>query len=287
MRKYNAWIKLLRIKHYIKNLIILFPMFFSKEITMSNVTTILIGIIIFSLVSSMVYILNDISDIAKDRIHPEKCNRPLPSGDLTVKEAKIGWIVIGVITCGLVFICNINYLGILIVIGYLLINIFYSKYAKNIPVMDVLILAFGYLLRIFLGAVLINITISNWLYLTVLFGSLFMGLGKRRGEMKYVDSNNTRKVLEFYNEEFLDKNMYMSLTITIVFYALWCVSSEISSNYPHMVWTTILAYAICMKYTLILEKGSEGDPISVIFSDRILFGLLLLYSVVILMIMYF
>ncbi len=286
MDKIKAWLKLLRVRHYIKNAFIFFPLFFSGRFYTVHMDLVLAGSIVFSFVSSIVYVVNDINDIEKDRVHPVKCSRPLPAGDLSIREAKAAIAVLFILTGILFCLFHLDLLSLCIVLGYLLLNLFYSKYAKNIPVVDVLILASGYLLRVFYGAELAGVKVSEWMYFTVLFGALFMGLGKRRGETRCIDGGHSRKVLQYYNEQFLDKNMYLSLAVTIVFYALWCVSEEVSSMYPQMIWTTILVYAICMKYTLILEKGSDGDPVSVLFADKVLLGMVAGFAVIILWMMY-
>lgn len=286
MDKLKAWVKLLRVRHYVKNILIFFPLFFSKRLYSAHLMSVLAGSMVFSFVSSIVYMINDINDVEKDRAHPVKCKRPLPAGDLEIREAKAAIVGLGILCAALLYLFHLDRLVVSIVGIYLLINIVYSKYAKNIPIVDVLLLAVGYLIRVFYGAELAGVKVSEWMYFTVLFGSLFMGLGKRRGEVRCIGSGQSRKVLEFYNEQFLDKNMYMSLAVTIVFYALWCVSEEVASMYPQMIWTTILVYAICMKYTLILEKGSDGDPVSVLFEDKILLGMVCILVAVILWIMY-
>lgn len=285
MDKLKAWAKLLRIRHYVKNILIFFPLFFSKRLYTAHLTDVLAGSIVFSLVSSIVYIINDMNDIEKDMAHPVKCKRPLPAGDLEIWEAKAAIAGLGILIAVLFYLFHLDRSAYIVGI-YLLINIVYSIYAKNIPIVDILLLAVGYLIRVFYGAELAEVEVSEWMYFTVLFGALFMGLGKRRGEVRCISNGHSRKVLEFYNEQFLDKNMYMSLAVTIVFYALWCVSEEVASVYPQMIWTTILVYAICMKYTLILEKGSDGDPVSVLFADKILLGMVCILAIMILGIMY-
>ncbi len=286
MDKMKAWTKLFRIKHYIKNTLIFFPLFFSGRLYTAHTIVVFAGSIVFSLASSIVYVINDIHDVEKDRVHPEKCKRPLAAGDISIYEAKVGLTMLFILTIVLLYCSHLDMLAIAIVGGYLLINIFYSKFAKNIPIIDVLILATGYLLRVYYGAQLAEVKVSEWMYFTVLFGALFLGLGKRRGESRITEIGHSRKVLELYNEKFLDKNMYMSLAITIVFYALWCVSEEVSSMYPQMIWTTVLVYAICMEYTLILEKGSDGDPVSVLFKNKGLLGMIVGLAIIILWIMY-
>lgn len=156
-------------------------------------------------------------------------------------------------------IAHLSYLYILV---YILINLAYSFGLKNIPLVDVTILVFGFLLRVLYGASIINVEVSNWLYLTVISSSFYLGLGKRRNEIKKSGAKS-RKVLTYYNEEFLDKNMYMCLALSIVFYSLWCASH----TKPMMIWTVPLVILLCMRYSMDVENDSFGDPVDVMYSD--------------------
>jgi len=151
---------------------------------------------------------------------------------------------------------------------------------KNVPIMDIAILVSGFLIRVIYGGVICNIEVSNWLYLTVMAISFYMGLGKRRNEI-IKQGTESRKVLKFYNYEFLDKNMYMSLAITIVFYSLWCMDiGAVSNSLINIIWTVPLVLIICMKYSLDIEGDSLGDPVDVILSDKLLLGLALIYGLI-------
>lgn len=196
MKKY---FKLIRIKHYIKNLLILFPVIFSGELfKIATIRSILLAFLSFSFAASVVYIINDIKDKEKDRLHEKKKNRPIASGQISVKNA----IICAIILIMLSIICNyfaspkgflINYL---FVIAYLIINIAYSFGLKNIPLIDITILASGFLIRLFYGAAIVNIQVSNWLYLTVLAVAFYLGLGKRRNEILNV-GKDSRPVLQY------------------------------------------------------------------------------------------
>ena len=145
----------------------------------------------------------------------------------------------------------------------------------------------GFLIRILYGSVITNIEVSNWLYLTVISGSFYMGLGKRRNEIKK-QGDKSREVLKRYSKEFLDKNMYVCLTLSIVFYALWCVDSatiqRMGTNL--MVWTVPIVMIILMKYSLDVEGDSYGDPVDVLFKDKILLLIVALYAISVFSIMY-
>mgnify|MGYP004511714399 FL=1 len=283
------YLKLLRIKHWLKNGLVLLPLFFGKSIfNLNKIFFVLIAFIIFSFISSIVYIINDINDIEADRNHPKKKNRPLASGKVSIKNAILVLILLMILSISLIiYLYNktTNIFIILIPLLYLILNILYSTKLKHIPIIDVAILVSGFVLRVYYGGIASNIEISSWLYLMIMFGSFYLGFGKRRNEMKH---NNTRKVLKYYNKEFLDKNMYVSLGLSIISYSLWCVDPltklNISSNY--LVLTIPLVMMIFQKYSLIIEGDSDGDPIEVILNDRLLISLITAYIIVMIFIIY-
>lgn len=148
------------------------------------------------------------------------------------------------------------------------------------PIIDIVILAAGFVIRIFYGGMITGVSISKWLYLVITSGSLYMGLGKRRNEMK--KQTDTRDVLKYYNVDFLDKNMYVCVALTIVFYALWTYempNAQIS-------WTIPIFIILLMSYSLDVEGDSDGDPVEVILHDKILMGILILYALFIFGLLY-
>ena len=270
------YLKLMRVHHYLKNVLIFLPLVFSQnlfDLTLLKKT--ILGFFAFSILSSIVYIVNDIQDVEKDRKHPTKCKRPIASGAVSVKEAYILAVVIAVIGITLnYFACGVNLLGWGFVLLYVGLNFAYSMGLKNLPIIDITILVSGFLIRVLYGSAVTAIEVSNWLYLTVISMSFYLGLGKRRNELD-AQGSKSRKVLKFYNHDFLDKNMYMCLGLTIVFYSLWCVDSTTIERYSNsnIVWTVPLVMLICMKYSLNVEGNSDGDPVSVLLKDKILMGM--------------
>ena len=131
------------------------------------------------------------------------------------------------------------------------------------------------------GGIINNIEVSKWLYLMIIFGSFYLGFGKRRNEI-IKNGEKSRKVLELYNKDFLDKNMYVSLALAVVSYTLWCVDSttitRIGNDY--LFWTVPLVLVILQLYSLNIEKDSHGDPIEVILEDKILIGAIVLYIII-------
>lgn len=278
MRKY---FKLMRTHHYIKNSLMFIPLFYSGQLM--NVDLLwksIVGFVAFSFIASVVYIVNDIQDVELDRQHPTKCFRPLASNQITLPRAKLLALLLIVFAISLNIVAAGNsLLAWSTLLLYLLLNIAYSNGLKNFPIIDIAILVSGFFLRVLYGAGITGIEISNWLYLTIIVMSFYLGLGKRRNELVQ-QKNVSRKVLKYYNHNFLDKNMYIFLALTITFYSLWTVDpvtiTRISNDY--LVWTVPLVILICMKYSLNIEGESDGDPVEVIIRDKILIGMLVVFG---------
>lgn len=284
MKKIKYYLKLMRVKHYLKNFLILFPLVFSGYLLNINyLSKTIIGVIIFSLTSSIIYILNDLKDIDQDRQHEKKKFRPLASGEVSKREAIILITIIFIINITMLLIFKFDYFSIILISCYLVINILYSLGLKNIAILDIVILMAGFLIRVLYGASIIKVPVSNWLYLTIMSMAFYLALGKRRNET-IKSSTSSRAVLKDYNKNFLDKNMYMCLTLAIVFYSLWTVDPRINNQY--LIWTVPLLIIICMRYNLIVEGDSYGDPVEVITNDIFLMILSLAYGTSLLLIMY-
>ena len=288
MEKLKNYLKLIRVKHYLKNFLVFAPLLFSGKFFEGPLfLNTLFAFIAFSFVASVVYIINDIRDVEKDRLHPIKKNRPIASGKVSKAEGIILAIILFVIAMSINWLIKPTPVSFGILLAYLVMNIAYSFGLKNIPSIDILILSIGFLLRVFYGAVILNLPVSNWLYLTILSISFYLGLGKRRNEIDR--SKDSRKVLEQYNREFLDKNMYMCLALTIMFYSLWCVDPINSSRFSglnYLLFTVPIAMIICMKYSLDIEGDSFGDPVDVVFSDKVILILIAIYALCVFLLLY-
>lgn len=276
-------IKQLRVKHYVKNGLIFLPLFFSGYLKeWSFVVRSIWGFICFCLAASFVYVVNDLLDVKNDRNHSTKRKRPIASYMIKRHEAIIiSFILIIINLLILLFVFNFNCLVVCLNLGYIILNILYSMYLKKIPILDVFLLASFYVVRVFFGALILSTGVSKWLYLTIICASLYMGFGKRRNEIQK-ENDETRVVNKHYNFAFLDKNMYMSLTMALIFYALWVVEFRISTvNYVNSILllaTIPIMFFIMMKYSLNIENPSNsGDPIDVLLQDKILIFMCVLF----------
>lgn len=281
MKKY---IRLIRVKQYIKNGLIFTASFFAGTMMRKEIFFhLLTGFAAFSCICSSVYILNDIRDVEKDRRHPIKCRRPIASGEISVKRAAVIGVILllsGYLLLSLIqgaWIGKAHYYVFL----YLFLNAGYSLGLKNVPILDILILASGFIIRVLYGAALCGTWVSNWLYLTVFMISLYMGTGKRKNERMAEDGGETRKVLRFYSLPYLEKIMQMSMVLAITFYSLWSAGmAERDSYASYMIWTVPLVLAIVMRYEMLVEKAVYGDPTDILLMDRPIQVLAGLYGVV-------
>lgn len=279
------YLKLIRVKHWLKNLVVFLPLFFSTNLFETKMLiNSLIAFFIFSFTASIVYIINDINDIEKDKLHPIKKNRPLASEKISKKNAiTIAIILLFLGIVGTIVLYNItkNIFIFIIPAIYIIINILYSKALKNFSIIDVVVIVCGFILRVMYGGISIDVEVSKYLYLMVIFGSFYLGFGKRRNEI-IKNGDKSRKVLSLYNKDFLDKNMYVALALAVVSYTLWCVDpttvQRIGNDY--IFWTIPLLMIILEMYSLDIESNSYGDPIEVILGDKKLIFVILVYIIV-------
>ncbi len=285
------YLRLLRVKHYIKNGLVFLPLFFARRMAASDLAVqSLIAFAVFCLLSSAVYIINDIRDVEKDRNHPTKRSRPIASGAIGKRTAGLICALLLAVAAALIAHTGSGPMFWLVPAAYLAINVAYSMGLKNVPITDVAILAAGYLLRVLYGSVYTGIPISGWLYLTVIAMAFYLGLGKRRGEMlQCAPGDGTRPVLKFYTQGFLDKNMLMCVTLGIVFYSLWTVDAATIARVGggQLVWTVPLVIMIFFKYSMSIEGKSDGDPVEVVLKDKLLLTLVALLAAALFVIVYF
>ena len=281
------YIKLMRPKHYLKNGLILAPLFFSKEINILNkIIDVLFAFLAFSLISSTIYIINDTMDAEKDRQHPKKCKRPIASGQISKRNAIIFSIFLFILSLTFHYFGNRNKLfsiSTIYLISYFFINLSYSLGLKNKPILDLVLLSAGFLLRVLYGGEITDVPISYWLYLIVITFSFYMGFGKRRGELEIKGDKNTREVLKKYSYEFLDKKMSIFMALTLVFYSLWTVDKKTTDVVGNdlFIWTVPLVIIIFLRYSYVIELGeSDGDPVEVLLSDKVLISLVIVYILV-------
>jgi len=278
----------MRVKHWLKNGLIFMPIIFDGRLfDLPILKNALLGFLAFSLISSFVYVVNDIRDVEKDRLHPIKKNRPIAAGTVSIGRAYLLAGTLFVLSFSINAMASLQIQTALWMFLYAGLNLLYSFGLKDIPLVDVSILVSGFLLRLIYGGAVTGIGISHWLYLTVISMSFYLGLGKRRNEIKK-QGDNARNVLKYYTHDFLDKSMYMCLSLTIMFYAMWAVNPAnlVVRNGGNLVWSVPLVMLICMKYSMKIEGDSFGDPVDVVLADKMLIALVLLYMVSMFVVLY-
>lgn len=271
MKKY---LQLIRVKHWIKNLLIFIPMVCGKVLNFNNICIVGLGFVSFCFVTSFIYIINDIKDIEYDKLHERKKTRPLASGLIKKCNAIVLAIVLLMLALIINYIITGNVLNFssYILLSYIVINILYSCYLKKIVIIDVFLLSLGFILRVYYGASLINVLVSDYLFLTVFSVSMFLSLGKRKKEL--INNTMVRLNLKKYNKEFLDNFQNITMTLSLIFYSLWAKEQTNSL----MIYTVLFVTMIFMRYSLIIESQDEGDPTTVFYSDKLLIILCFLYG---------
>jgi 4-hydroxybenzoate polyprenyltransferase len=246
--------------------------------------------LIFCLISGGVYLLNDLLDIEMDKRHPKKTLRPLASGRLNPLVTRIGFIVVLAVSLTLSFLINLSF-G-MTALGYIIIQIAYSMFSKNVIIADVFCIAGGFFLRVIAGAEAIEVPISSWLLICTIFISLFLGLGKRRHELLLLggDAGNHRKVLDEYNIALLDQMVSVATAGTVISYSLYTLSPETIMKFnTENLWFTIpiVLYGIFRYLYLVYRKEEGGNPELTLFEDKHLLASIVLYIIVVGIILYF
>jgi len=271
-------IYLLRPEHWIKNFLVLAPPFFGGVLFTSSdmFFRMFLAFIAFSLASSTAYIINDISDIEADRLHPKKKLRPLASGRINIPAASILAIVTLGLSIAASYEIGINFLIITLV--YLVISLSYSFYLQKIEIIDVFCIAIGFVLRIEAGGIASAIEVSNWLLLTTFLLSLLLAFGKRRHEliMHNESENSFREVLSRYNAKFLDTTLSIFATTAMVTYAIYTV--EIESR--KLLITVPFAIYGVLRYMYLVQTDTRGDPTESLLKDRPLFLCVLVWFLI-------
>ncbi|MEN6393067.1 MAG: decaprenyl-phosphate phosphoribosyltransferase [Anaerolineaceae bacterium] len=285
-------IKEMRPRQWVKNVVLFAAIVFDRQFNPAHIPQILrtfAGFIIFCLLSGVIYIINDITDIEADRKHPQKCKRPIASGKLSVKFALYFAIISIAILVPLSFILSPAFCWVSL--GYLALNLAYSKWLKHIPLLDVLTIAFGFVLRVVAGVTLIQVArFSPWLYVVITLGSLYLGFGKRRAELALLtsDANSHRRVLDGYTIPLLDQYISIVSATTILAYSLYTFSApNLPNNHVMMLTIPFVLYGIFRYLYLIQVKHSGGAPEEVFLSDRPLQIVVVLWGLVVLSIFYF
>ena len=282
-------VKNMRIRQWHKNGFVFFALIFDKQLFQREAFLITLGgFFLFCLISSSVYLFNDIADIESDRQHPEKKHRPLASGRLPINVAVIAAVMLALIAIVFGYLLAPAFAAVIAV--YFVINLLYSRWLKHVPILDVLIISSGFVLRVVAGVTLITVErFSPWLYVITTLFSLFMGFGKRRAELSLLEqgAGTHRKVLDGYTLPLLDQYITIVSGMTIVTYALYTFFAEnLPANHSMMITIPFVVYGILRYLQLIQTGNAAGAPDEVALTDRSLQVTVLLWGLAVVAVFY-
>ncbi|MCX7569688.1 decaprenyl-phosphate phosphoribosyltransferase [Tumebacillus sp. DT12] len=262
------YVKLSRPKQWTKNLFVFGALFFSRQMFEADkVLHALLTFVAFCLISSAVYVLNDIVDVEKDRQHPKKKHRPLAAGTIKIPGA----IVYGVLLLAgaLLLALSIGWQVTAVLLAYFVMNILYSFWLKHVVLVDVFVIALGFVFRVTAGSYALPVDPSEWLLLCTLLLALFLGLSKRRAELLLLASGakSHRKILDEYSDDkLIDQLISVVSAATIMAYALYTFNTQAGTQMMYTI--PFVIYAIFRYLFLVYKRERGGEPANILLGDK-------------------
>lgn len=283
------YLHLFRVKQYIKNVFMFLPLFFSANLfNFQLLLKVTIGALILSLASSSIYILNDIKDIEEDKLHPEKSKRPIAAGEISVKQA--AWIAI--FNCIFSITCAffLDKIFAIYVLFYLILNYFYSIKLKQIAILDIIIIAAGFVIRVLAGGLLANVAPSQYLILMTFLISVFIALAKRYDDILLKEKGKkTRKNIDGYNKEFILTAIAVIAAVNIVSYILYSLSDEITAQFDskYVYITSFFVITGFLRYLQItFVNCTSCSPTKILYKDKFIISTIMLWLLSFIVIIY-
>ncbi len=285
----SGLIKSMRPRQWPKNAFVFVALLFDRKLfDPASVAAVLGAFVLLCLMSSAVYLMNDLADIESDRQHPTKKNRPLPSGQLDPRVAMMASFLLAAVSLAAGYFLSFQLAIILLL--YLVSQIAYTFKLKHIVLIDVLTIALGFILRIAAGVAVIEVErFSPWLYVFGGFLALFMALGKRRAELTLLggDAGSHRAILDDYSLDLIDRLQGIVTTSAVVAYSLYTFLAEgLPENHAMMLTIPFVLYAIFRYLYLIHVRGEGGAPEEILLRDRPLQITLVLYGIMVIIALY-
>lgn len=265
----NNLISLIRPHQWLKNLFVFAPLFFAFAFEATIVWDTLIVFVLFCLVASSIYVFNDLNDVAEDRRHPSKQNRPIASGAVSAKTAWFLFMSLGVVALGGAYFLQTDLLYVLAL--YFLMNIAYSLGLKHVPIIDIFIIAIGFVLRLFAGNVFLTQPLSMWIIIMTFLLAIFLGFAKRRDDVLLQQQGQaTRKNIDGYNLEFINAAMVLMSAVIIIGYIQYTITPEVMNRLgtQHVYLTAVFVILGILRYmqiTFVDQKSSS--PTRVLMHD--------------------
>jgi 4-hydroxybenzoate polyprenyltransferase len=285
----RALIQTIRPHQWVKNLFVAAPLVFSKNLFAGwQMGRAALGVVAFCLLSGAVYILNDIADVEKDRAHPRKRRRPIPSGRLPVPAAKVAAVVLVVVALGLGAALSWAFAGA--AFGYLLLNVAYSNWLKRVPFVDVLAIALGFLLRVLAGTLVIHVEPSHWLLACTGLLACFLGFGKRAHELATTGpAAGTRAVLAGYRMAHLRIALWVLAGGTVIAYALYTLAPHTVHFFgtTRMIWTTPFIIVGVGRFLFLVGNRPDAEsPTEEMLRDKLFLANILAWIAAVLAVIY-
>jgi len=287
---FGGLVESLRPQQWVKNGFVFAALIFSRSITdWHRNGRVAAGAILFCLMSSAVYLLNDIFDVREDRIHPLKKLRPLASGRLGVGTASIAAIILAALSLYGAWLLDRTFF--IILLAYALINVLYSWALKRVVLLDVFVISAGFVLRVISGGVIIHVEISPWLVVCATLLALFLALSKRRHELVILgkDAGGHRSILSRYSPYFLDQLIGIVTASTVMSYALYTLSSDAQVKFPGKRLDLTIPFVLfgIFRYLYLVHHDEEGgNPTRLLFTDSVLLSVVLFWAASVIFIIY-
>jgi 4-hydroxybenzoate polyprenyltransferase len=266
----KQYLKLIRVEQYIKNAFVFAPLFFDSQfLNIDNLINVTLAFLCFCSISSSVYIFNDYFDINEDKNHPQKRFRPLASGSISINNGLVLMLILMISSIIVSYLISVELF--LVIISYLALNFLYSKWLKHIAILDVNIIAVGFILRIVAGSVVSDVVPSIWILLITYLLALFLGISKRRTDVVLAENGNAvRKNIEGYNLVFIDVILGILASIIIVSYIFYCISPEVQLHYhSNLLYVSIIfvVNGIFRYLKLVFVDQSTYSPTKIVLND--------------------
>lgn len=260
----------LRPRQWLKNVLVFAaPLAAGSIFELDVLVPSLIAFVVFCLVSSATYLINDVRDIEADRVHPSKCRRPIPAGELPVPVAVIAAVVLAVASLGISLAVSVSLFGV--VLAYAAFTLAYSLFLKQEPVIELALLSLGFLLRAIAGGAAADLPISPWFLIVAAFGSLFMAAGKRFSELERSNGTDSprRRSLDGYTPTYLRFVWGLAAAVTITAYCLWAFEVGLAdSSFPWSQWSVLPFVLAILRYALDVDRAEAEAPEEVVLRDR-------------------
>lgn len=284
------YLHLIRVEQYVKNLFIFAPLFFSGAFLESQkIRAVTFSFLCFCITASSIYILNDYLDVAQDKLHPEKSKRPIASGKITAKKALLLMCLFMFLSLGSSYLISFELFKI--ILSYIILNILYSKWLKHIAILDLNIIALGFVLRLFAGATVSNVIPSVWILLITYLLALFLAIAKRRTDVVLAQNGQlVRKNIDGYNLIFIDITLGILSSVLIVCYIFYCIAPENQLHYnSKLLYISIILVmnGIFRYLKLSLVDQSTYSPTKIVLNDIFLQITILSWSLLMGYLLYF